>query len=284
MRWTSASRATSPATAKASPPAFLTSATVSSAAALLISPTTTRAPSSAKRSEASRPMPIPAPVMSTIFPLSLDPIPSLLRALGSRPPHPQPASPCPLPLRGRGFETPSPLWGEGRGEGLKSCALDALEMADELPVGHRLVEGLLLEPPMLKVMLDHLVAERLARHPRAPELVERLPERLGDLRQRRVFVGIALVDLGRLELLLDAVQPRRDGGGEGQVRIGVGTGDAVLDAKARVLAAEPEAAGPVVPAAGDSRRREGARLVALVGIDGGRVEVGELARHGYLSR
>src|SRR5712692_4720062 len=251
MRWTSASTATSPATARASPPAFLTSATVSSAAAVLMSPTTTRAPSSAKRRAASRPMPIPAPVMSAIFPLSLDPIPF-------------PPPPSPPPRGGRGFKPPSPLWGEGRGEGLKSCNLDPLEMADELPVGHRLVEGLLLEPPMLEVMLDHLVAEGLARHPRAPELVERLPERLGDLRQRRVFVGIALVDLRRLELLLDAVQPRRDGGGKGQVRIGVSTGDTVLDAEARVLAAEPEAAGPVVPAAGDSRRREGARLVALV--------------------
>src|SRR5712692_5945073 len=271
MRWTSASTATSPATARASPPAFLTSATVSSAAAVLMSPTTTRAPSSAKRRAASRPMPIPAPVMSAIFPLSLDPIPFLLR-------------PYPLPLGGRGFETPSPLWGEGRGEGLKSCNLDPLEMADELPVGHRLVEGLLLEPPMLEVMLDHLVAEGLARHPRAPELVERIAQSLGNLRQLRARIRVPLEHRRQLELLLDAVQPRRDGGGEGQVRIGIGAGDAVLDPEARVLAAEPEAAGAVVPPPRDPRGREGARLVALVGIDGGRVEVGELARHGYLPR
>src|SRR5438034_1932039 len=71
IRFTSSSTATSPTAACAWPPAFSTSATVSSAALLLMSHTTTRAPSAAKRTAASRPMPMPAPVISAVLPLSL---------------------------------------------------------------------------------------------------------------------------------------------------------------------------------------------------------------------
>src|ERR1700740_2944135 len=49
--------------------------------------------------------------------------------------------------------------------------------------------------------------------------------------------------------------------------------------KAAVLAADAKATRAVVPAPRDAGGREGAGLVALVGVDGRRVEVGELAGH-----
>src|SRR5438034_1505406 len=77
-----------------------------------MSQTTTRAPSSAKRTAASRPIPIPAPVMSATLPFSLVPIRCVLILA---PPHslsPRLAArgerlssnSGPLPLRGRGIQ------------------------------------------------------------------------------------------------------------------------------------------------------------------------------------
>src|SRR5258705_2663939 len=184
MRRTSASTATSPTTASASPPAFCTRSTVSAAAAPFRSQTTTRAPSSAKSTEASRPMPIPAPVMRAILFLSLP--------------------------------------------GIQCFSLDSLEQADQLPVGDGLVVRLLLEAPVLEVVLDDLRAERLARGLRPLELAERVAQRLRHLGQPRVLVGIALEHRWRRQLLGDPAQPRRDGGREGQLGVGVRTRDAVL--------------------------------------------------------
>src|SRR5438552_3098413 len=212
MRLTSSSMATSPTAASACPPAFSTSATVSSAALSLMSHTTTRAPSPAKRTAASRPIPIPAPVISAILPSSL--MLMLCRRLLSPPDLLSPrlaaeplSSNCgPLSLRGRGFaKSPSPLWGEGR---VRGPSLDSLEKSHQLPVGHRLVEGLLLETAVVEVVRHDAFAEGLARQLRPLELVERLAQRLWDLAELRVLVGVAVVEPGRLELLVDAVEAR----------------------------------------------------------------------------
>src|SRR4029453_9717167 len=246
IRRTSASTATSPTTARASPPALRTSSTVSPAARALRSHTTMRAPCSANRTEASRPIPMPAPVISATLLSSL----LVIRA-----------SPFCGPLARSSRLRPN---------------LDALEVAQQLPVGDGLIEGLLLEPPVLEIVLDHLRPEGVTGDPGALQLGQGLAQRLRHLGQRAVLVGVAVEHGGGFQLLLPPVQPRRDGGRESQVRVGVGTGDAVLHPEAAVLAADPEAARAVVPAPRDPRRRERARLVALVGIDGRRVEVGEL--------
>src|SRR5262245_14745282 len=202
-----------------------------------MSQTTTRAPSSAKSSAPSRPMPIPAPVISTTLSLSR---PGIARS-------------------------------------------DPLEVADQLPVRDGLIEGLLLEPAVVQVVLDHLLAKRLPRDARALQLRQPFAERLRHLREGGVLIGVAFVEGRWLELLLDTVEPGRDGGGEGEVRVRVSPGNPILDPEARPLAADPEPARAVVPAARDACRREAPRLVALVGVDGGCVEVGQLARHGHLA-
>src|SRR5438034_5410170 len=184
MRLTSSSMATSPTAACAWPPAFSTSATVSSAALLLMSHTTTRAPSPAKRTAASRPIPIPAPEISATLPLSL--MLMLCRRLLSPPDlfsprlaaEPLSSNRGPLPLRGRGFaKSPSPQRGEGR---VRGPSLNPLEESHQLPIRDGLVEGLLLEMAVVEVVLHDAVAEGLARQFRPLELVERLAQRLRD--------------------------------------------------------------------------------------------------------
>src|SRR5262245_946849 len=161
---------------------------------------------------------------------------------------------------------------------------DPLEVTRQLPVGDDLVEGPLLEPRGVQVVLDHPFAKRRPRHLRALQLGDRLAERLGHLGKRRVFVRVALVELGRLEPARDAVEPGGDRGREGQIRIGVGARDTILHAEASPFTAEPEATRPVVPAGHDPRGRKRSGLIALVGVHAGRVEVRELARHRELAR
>src|SRR6266496_5147710 len=241
MRLTSSSMATSPTAASAWPPAVSTSATVSSAALLLMSHTTTRAPSPAKRTAASRPIPIPAPEISATLPSSLMLMrcrrllsPLIYSALASRP------SRSARTAALSSSKSPSPLWGEGR---LRGPSLNPLEEPHQLPIRDGLVESLLLETAVVEVVFDHRLAESLARQLRPLQLVERLPQRLGHLAELRVLVGVAVVEPGRLEPLVDAVQARGDGRGKGQVRIGVGARNAVLHAEARPFPAQAEAAG-----------------------------------------
>src|SRR5689334_16166504 len=157
------------------------------------------------------------------------------------------------------------------------------EVADQLPVRHRLIERLLLEPRGMQVVVDDTVAERGACDAALLELADRFAERLRDLGQRGVLVGVALVGLRRLQLARDAMQAGRDRRREGEVRIGVGARDAVLDAKRCALTTQAKATRPVVPARHDARRRERAGLVALVRVHARRVEIRELARHRHLA-
>src|SRR5215813_7306352 len=148
MRRTSSSAATSPTAATACPPARAISETVSSAARRSMSQTTTDAPSSAKSSAPSRPMPIPAPVISATLSLSR---PGIARS-------------------------------------------DPLEVADQLPVRDGLIEGLLLEPAVVQVVLDHLLAKSLPRDARALQLRQPFAERLRHLGEGGVLVGVAFID------------------------------------------------------------------------------------------
>src|SRR5207247_10728257 len=73
----------------------------------------------------------------------------------------------------------------------------------------------------------------------ALSLHDALPIYLAEL---LVLVGVAVVEPGRLELLVDPVEARGDRRSEGQVRIGVGARNAVLHAEARPFPAQAEAA------------------------------------------
>src|SRR6187397_1585522 len=159
---------------------------------------------------------------------------------------------------------------------------DALEVALSFPVGDEAIEEPLLGAGVVEVVVDDLVAERGARHRASLERRDRLSER------RREALGIRLVRVAlerrrRLELLLDAVQPGRDHRREGEVRIHVTSGNAGLHASRRAVADDAEAAGAVVVAPCEGRRRPAAGRIALVRVDGRSKEDRELLRAGDLA-
>src|SRR5262245_34591498 len=261
MRATSTSTATSPVAATAWPPLAPASRTVSLAAASSTSATMTRAPSLAKSRLASRPMPLPAPEINATLSFKRC-VMSLLvieQGMGTR------AIGPPMPRRNRS------LWSICRAIRVATTrdavlASYPLEVAHELPIGDGLIEGLLFQSCRVEVVIDDAVAEGRARHLRTLELGDGLAQRLGDLGQRAVLVGVALVELRRLEAALDAVQAGRDGGREGEIRIRVGAGHTVFHAEGAALSAEAESARAIVPARDDPGGRERARLVSLVGV------------------
>ena len=107
----------------------------------------------------------------------------------------------------------------------------------------------------MRVVLEHLRAEGALRERARREALVRLGERIRHARQVACRVDIADEALGRLDLVGDAVQPRGEGGGEREIRIGVGAGDAALDAQARAFAHHAEAGRAVVVAPREARRR-----------------------------
>src|SRR5262249_5226045 len=113
---------------------------------------------------------------------------------------------------------------------------DPLEVSDQLPVRDGLIEGLLLEPAMVQVVVDHLLPEGLPRDARALQFRQALPERLRHLREGGILVGVAFVERRGVELLLDGVEPRRDGSGGSEVRGRVSPRDPILHPYIRPLA------------------------------------------------
>ena len=155
-----------------------------------------------------------------------------------------------------------------------------LEPAHQLPVGDAAVVFELLPLGGVHVVLDHVVAERLAQHAwtcrgtRSPRAGSS-----GTSGSALPTIGVARERRLELELLLDAGEAGRDQRREGEIRVEVGAADAALDAdRLAALAAQAEAGGAVVAAPDRLGRREGADLEALVGVDVGREEIGEVAR------
>ena len=93
-------------------------------------------------------------------------------------------------------------------------------------------------------------------------------------------VGIAVEKRRRLDLVGDAVEAGSQRGGETEVGVAVGSGNAALDSQARTFAHHSKAGGAVVVAPGQARGRPRTGAKALVGIHGGRVEDHEFGRVG----
>src|SRR5207237_7715168 len=69
----------------------------------------------------------------------------------------------------------------------------------------------------------------------------------------------------RLDVIGDAVEPRGDGGGEGEVDIRVGARRTAFDPQRRAAADDAKAGGAIVETPGNPGRRERAFHVTLVG-------------------
>src|SRR5260221_4195465 len=154
-------------------------------------------------------------------------------------------------------------------------SLPTLEEPRALVVGHDFVEHRLFSLRVVEIVIDHVVAERLPRHLSVLQLCDGFAHRV-----RKPFdVGLVCVafELGRqLELLLDAMEARRQQGGEGEIWVGVRAGDSRLASQVLPVADDPEAAGAVVMAPGQRRRCPAARGVTLVRVDVGREKDREL--------
>src|SRR5439155_1559393 len=136
-------------------------------------------------------------------------------------------------------------------DGIRSAVaqrgLDALEVAGQLPVRHGVVvEDDLLLTRRVQQMLEHEVAEGGAGDRALLEPADGFVERRRDAGDVRRRVRVAVEHLGRLDLVLDAVQAAGDRRGEGEIRIGVGAGDAALDAEPGVFSDDAVPARPVV--------------------------------------
>src|SRR5438045_1044910 len=176
IRSTSASTATSPVTASACPFVRCTSATVSAAALPSMSATMTRAPSSANSTADSRPIPIPAPVISATFPFNRSP-------MDFTTPAPDPGAIKTVQMRGVDEPTTAAYaaYAAGRSEETTKQMgrfhrprLNPLELSQQLPIRHGRVERGLFQTGGVQVMLDDLVPERGTRDLRALQLGDRL--------------------------------------------------------------------------------------------------------------
>src|ERR671937_908613 len=73
-----------------------------------------------------------------------------------------------------------------------SSRLESFEAAKSLPVSDRRVVGLELDARIVEVVVDDLLAERVARDPARREEVARVAQRVGHLRAVGGLVGVAL--------------------------------------------------------------------------------------------
>ena len=89
-------------------------------------------------------------------------------------------------------------------------------------------------------------------------------------------IGVALEGRLELEPSIDAVESRRDDARDSEIGVDVATRHAVLQAQRWAVAHQAQRARAVVASPLDGRGREGALDVALVGVDLGSEEQGQL--------
>ena len=158
------------------------------------------------------------------------------------------------------------------------AAVRSVRSSGPLPVGHAPVEGHpLLAGAVQQVEVD-LVAEGLLGDGRGLPQLDGVDEVPGDPGEVVLVVAAAVEGDRRLDLVADAVEPARDRGREGQVRVGVAARDAALDPGAGPVTDLAEAQRPVVDPPADGRRRPRAGLEALVAVDVRGEQDGELLR------
>src|SRR6185312_13566497 len=182
---------------------------------------------------------------------------------------------------------PAPKW---ISVGNENCAISTatsheLEVALQFPVG----DGVQPAPPFPLArggeVVDEIGAEPLARELRGVEDARRLDERARRTHHALAALVVAGDRPGReLHSPLHAFEPGGERGGDGEVRVHVGTGTARLQARRLGRAGQhAERGGAVVHAPGGLHRRPEAVDQALVRIDGGPEhrsefhEVGDLA-------
>ena len=124
-------------------------------------------------------------------------------------------------------------------------------------------------------MIHDIVAKQFPGEGRTVESIPRFAQRRRHMRFVR-GVGIAGQRLIKGQFLVDAMEPAGKHRGQGQIRIDVAAGQAVLHPCAGTGPDESHGAGPVVVAPGDGSRRKRSSREALVGVDVWRIQQSEV--------
>src|SRR6266568_1795097 len=142
---------------------------------------------------------------------------------------------------------------------------DELQVAFELPGGHRPLELAHLPLARADEVIDEALAEELPGPLGAPQELQRVLEAAGQ--RPRPGVGVPVPGAGTrgLDALLHPPQPGGEGDGHADVRVHVGAELAVLDPHRLGIAADdPDGAGAVLPSPGGGGGRPGVLDAALV--------------------
>src|SRR5258706_2141103 len=161
--------------------------------------------------------------------------------------------------------------------------LATLEHPLPLVARDHLVEQLLLRARVVQVVVDLLVTKQRTRDGAVLELDDCVAQRVRKALRVRL-VRIAFERRLQLQLLLDAVEPRREQRCKREIRIGVRAGNARLGPQRRAVPDDAEPARAVVVRPRERRRRPAAGGEALVRVDRRRVEDRHLRRKRDLPR
>jgi hypothetical protein len=159
----------------------------------------------------------------------------------------------------------------------KLADLNLLKVPDLLPVRYGLIKRLLLRPVKVGVVLLYTLRQHLARKLALLECVGRVSQGLGNGQQLAFrVIHITCERRGRLDLVPDPFQTRRQPSSQTQVRITVGSRQAALYPEALSRPDNTEGGRPVVFTPGDFGGRPRAGLEPFVAVDGGGVEYHQL--------
>lgn len=155
----------------------------------------------------------------------------------------------------------------------KLADLNLLKVPDLLPVRYGLIKRLLLRPVKMCVVLLYTLRQHLARKFALLECVGRVAQGLGDRQQLTIgVIHITCERRGRLNLVPDPFQTRRQPSSQTQVRVAVGSRQTALYPEPLSGPDDTERGRPVVFTPGDFGGRPRAGLEPFVAVDGGGVE------------
>src|SRR4051812_16769021 len=110
-----------------------------------------------------------------------------------------------------------------------------LEVTLAFPVRDRLVVGGRLGAVEMRIVLDDLGAECARGEIAGGKKLDGVAQAVGHPRQALRGVDVADEAFRRVDAVRDAVEPRGERRGEGEVRVAVGSGNAAFDAQARAV-------------------------------------------------
>src|SRR5262245_5518836 len=108
---------------------------------------------------------------------------------------------------------------------------DSFKVSFAFPIGHRRIERRLFGSKEMRVMFDHVFAERATGKFTRGKPVRGFGQRVGHAGQVFRGVNVAYEAFGRFDLVGDPVQSRSQRGGEREIGVAIGAGNSAFDAQ-----------------------------------------------------